>query len=30
VWEKYLTMILPFLILSIYLVLFSAKSEQNN
>jgi hypothetical protein len=30
VWEKYLTMILPFLILSIYLVLFPEKSELNN
>src|SRR5574338_1589195 len=30
VWEKYLTMILPFLILSIYLVLVSPKPERNN
>jgi hypothetical protein len=30
VWEKYLTMILPFLILSIYFVLFPVKSELNN
>jgi hypothetical protein len=30
VWEKYLTMILPFFILSIYLVLYSSKSERNN
>lgn len=27
VWEKYLTMILPFLILSIYLLLYPAKSK---
>jgi hypothetical protein len=30
VWEKYLTMILPFLILSIYPVLFPANSKLNN
>lgn len=29
VWEKYLTMILPFFILSMYLVLFSLKLEHN-
>jgi hypothetical protein len=30
VWEKYLTMILPFLILSIYLVLFSNEKHFTN
>lgn len=30
VWEKYLTMILPFLILSIYLILYPKEFEPNN
>ena len=29
VWEKYLTMILPFLVLSIYMILFSINNKSN-